>query len=167
MKVVLQRVNSANVIVNDKVVGEINKGILIFLGISKDFDDKKFDWMINKILKLRLWGSEKKGAVTHEVRSVPFLEEEKPHKKGFNLSVKDISGEILVISQFTLFGDCSKGTKPNFVKACDFDIAEKIYNKFISRLKEVSELKIESGEFGAKMIINTQNDGPVTIILEK
>jgi D-tyrosyl-tRNA(Tyr) deacylase len=166
MKIVLQRVNSANVIVNNVIVGEIDKGILVFLGISKDFNEKKFDWMIDKILKLRLWASEDKGAVTQNIRSGPFLEE-KPPKKGFDLSVKDISGEILVISQFTLFGDCTKGTKPNFVKACESEIAKEIYNKFILRLNEISGLKIESGTFGAKMTLNSQNDGPVTIILEK
>ncbi len=165
MKVVLQRVNSASVEVDKKIVGKINKGLLIYLGISSDYKEKKLDWMVDKIFKLRVWELEKKGAVTHDVRSVSFLQE-KPRKKGFDLNVKDIQGEILVISQFTLFGDCSKGTKPNFAKAHDYNKAEQIYNLFIDKLKQ-SGLKTESGTFGAMMKVTSENDGPVTLILEK
>ena len=89
MKCVLQRVNNAKVDVDGKTVGSIDKGLLIFLGISKGYNEAKLDWMVNKILKLRLWGSS---------------------QKGFDNSVTDISGEILVVSQFTLYADCSKGT---------------------------------------------------------
>ncbi len=145
MKVVLQRVNSASVEVNNKIVGEINKGLLVFLGVSKNYSEDKLDWMADKVLKMRLWASE---------------------KKGFDLSVKDIKGEILVISQFTLFGETNRGTKPNFAKAHDYDIAQKIYEKFISKLEE-SGLNIQSGEFGAKMSVKLENDGPVTLIIER
>jgi D-tyrosyl-tRNA(Tyr) deacylase len=145
MKLVIQRVNNAKVEVNNSIIGQIDKGLLIFLGISKDFSQEKLDWIINKVLKLRLWSSE---------------------RKGFDLSIRDIKGEILVVSQFTLYGDCNKGTKPCFNKSADYEIAKKIYNKFISKLKE-SNLKIESGEFGSMMKVSLENDGPVTIILEK
>ena len=146
MRVVLQRVSSASVEVCDSVVGSIDMGVLVFLGVSSSFDEAKFDWMVDKILKLRLWGSD---------------------RKGFDLSVKDISGSILVVSQFTLFGDCKKGTKPNFSKACDYDVAREVYDRFIVALREKSGLKVESGEFGAMMNVKLENDGPVTIILDK
>jgi len=101
--------------------------------------------MVNKVLNLRIWQSE---------------------EKGFDLSVQDIKGEILVISQFTLFGDCSKGQKPNFRNAQDFDKAEDTYNLFVNKLKE-SGLKVETGSFGAMMKISSENDGPVTLVVEK
>lgn len=142
----MQRVSSASVVVGDSVVGSIDKGILVFLGVSSDFEESKFDWMVDKILKLRLWGSD---------------------KKGFDLSVRDISGSILVVSQFTLFGDCKKGTKPNFSRAGGYDVSREIYDRFIVELASRSGLKVESGEFGAMMNVKLENDGPVTIILDK
>lgn len=164
MKAVLQRVNNAKVEVNSKIVGEINQGLLVFLGISRDWNQKKFDWLAKKIINIRLWATDTKGAVTHDSRSVPFTEA-KPRVKGFDLSVNDIKGSILIVSQFTLFGEL-KGNKPNFRNALDYEKAKKIYNKFILTLKE-SGLKIEQGEFGAMMNVSLENDGPVTLILEK
>ena len=149
MKAVVQRVNWASVEVDGEIVGEISKGLLVFLGISREFNENKLDWMINKILKLRLWSSD---------------------EKGFDLSVEEIEkGGILVISQFTLFGDCSKSNKPNFRNSMEFEKAEKIYDSFIEKLKRDSSKKImvETGKFGAKMEVKLENDGPVTIILEK
>ena len=145
MKLILQRVNSASVEINSQITSKISKGLLIYLGISKDYTDDKLDWITDKILKLRLWKSE---------------------RKGFDLSISDIKGEILVISQFTLYGDCKKGTKPNFSQSAEYETAEKIYNQFIEKLREPG-LKIESGEFGAMMKIKSENDGPVTLILER
>lgn len=144
MKAVLQRVNNAKVEVNSKIVGQIDKGLLVFLGISKDWNEQKFEWLAKKIINLRLWASK---------------------EKGFDLSVKDITGSILVVSQFTLHGEI-KGNKPNFKNSLDFENAKKIYDNFILKLKE-SNLKIEEGEFGAMMNVSLENDGPVTIILEK
>ncbi|MCA9459269.1 MAG: D-tyrosyl-tRNA(Tyr) deacylase [Nanoarchaeota archaeon] len=148
MKAVIQRVNFAKVLVENQVVGEIKKGLLVFLAVSRDFNEEKMNWMINKILKLRVWSSK---------------------EKGFDLSVKDIeNGEILIVSQFTLFGDCSKSNKPNFRNSMEFEKAEEIYNEFVNKLKEEGNgLKIETGRFGAKMDVKLENDGPVTIILEK
>lgn len=145
MKAVIQRVNSSSVEVEGKVISKIDKGLLIFLGISKDFTDEKIDWMANKIANLRLWPS---------------------NEKGFDLSVREIRGEVLVVSQFTLFGECNKGTKPNFSKALGFDLAKEVYEKFISKLKNLG-VKVSQGEFGAMMKVRLENDGPVTIILEK
>ena len=144
MKLIIQRVNFAKVEVNNKIVGSINKGLLILVGISKNYSEKKLEWMIRKTLNLRLWASE---------------------KKGFDLSVSDIKGEIIVISQFTLHG-IVEGNKPNFRDSAEYENAEKIYDKYIEELRK-SNLKIEKGIFGAKMKVLLENDGPVTIILEK
>jgi len=144
MKAVIQRVNEANVKVDNKIVGQINKGLVVLLGISKDYSDEKFEWLAKKIINLRIWGSE---------------------TKGFDLSINDIKGEILLVSQFTLHGSI-KGNKPNFRNSLEYNLAQEVYERFISKLKE-SGLKVETGEFGAKMKVNLENDGPVTIILEK
>lgn len=147
MKIVLQRVNSASVEVENSVIGEISKGILIFVGISKDFEVSKLDWMVNKVLSLRLWG-----------------DSDKPN---FKMNIKDISGDILVVSQFTLFGDCSNGTKPCFNNSLEASKAKEIYTKFVDKLRENSKLNIQTGEFGAHMNVKLENDGPITLILEK
>ena len=145
MKVVIQRVNSASVEVDSKVVGSINKGLLIFVGISKNYSENKLDYVIRKILNLRLWASE---------------------KKGFDLNIQDVGGEILVVSQFTLFSNCYEGNKPKFNDAAEKDLAKKVYEQFVSKLKE-SGIKVETGKFAAMMKVRLENDGPVTIILEK
>jgi len=147
MKIVLQRVNSAKVEVENKTVGQIQKGIILFLGISKSYTEEKLDWMINKILNLRIWPDK--------------------NNKGFQKSILDIQGEILVISQFTLYGDCSKGTKPKFNDSYEYEKAEKVYELFLKRIKEKSKLKIETGTFGKLMNINVEHNGPVTLIIEK
>ena len=163
MKIVLQRVNNASVEVENKTVGQIQKGIILFLGVSKFYKEDKLDWMIKKILNLRIWPDENdKGAVTLDGHSVPFV---KP--KGFQKSISDIQGEILVISQFTLYGNCQKGTKPSFNDSQEHEKAKETYNLFLKKLKEKSKLKIQSGRFGEKMKINVENDGPVTLIIEK
>ena len=145
MKLVIQRVNFAKVEVNNEVVGEISKGILVFVGISSQYDESKLEWALNKVLKLRLWAKD---------------------DKGFRESVLDRGYDILVVSQFTLFGDCSNSNKPNFKDAMEFDKAKGIYDEFVSKLEE-SGLKVETGAFGEMMIVSLENDGPVTIILEK
>jgi len=144
MKAIIQRVNKAHVEVDNNIIGKINKGLVVLLGISKDWNDEKFDWLAKKIINLRIWGSE---------------------TKGFDLSVNDIKGEILLVSQFTLHGKI-KGNKPDFRNSLEFSLAQDIYEKFIIKLKE-SGLKVQTGEFGAKMKVSLENDGPVTIILEK
>lgn len=146
MRLVIQRVNSASVEVENKIVGQINKGMLILLGISKDYNEKKLDWMINKILALRLWSNE---------------------EKGFQQNIQDINGEFLIVSQFTLFGDCKQGTKPKFNNSMPGEKAKEIYELFIKKLKEKTKLNIQTGEFGAMMNVKLENDGPVTIILER
>jgi D-aminoacyl-tRNA deacylase len=147
MRVVVQKVKSSQVIVDEKVVGEIGRGLNLLVGISPTDTEKELDWMVRKCLELRLFSGE---------------EDSKPWEK----SVQEINGAILVVSQFTLYGDCRKGRRPSFSNSASPDIAEKIYNQFVKKLKE-SNLQIETGIFGAMMQVNIVNDGPVTLILER
>lgn len=149
MKLVLQRVSTASVTVNNNVVGQINQGLLILLGISKDYNEVKLDWMVNKILALRLWNDKDN------------------ENKGFQKNITDINGEFLIVSQFTLFGDCTQGTKPKFNNSMNGIDAKIIYELFIKKLKEKTKLKVATGVFGAMMDVKLENSGPITIILEK
>ena len=144
MRAVVQRVSSSKVTVNDKIIGSIDKGFNVLLGISKEdtIDDLKY--IKDKILNLRVFEDE---------------------NNKMNSSLMDVNGHILAISQFTLYGDCRKGRRPNFMNAMGGEEAKSLYNQFISMLKE-SGLKVETGEFGADMKVDIQNDGPVTILLD-
>ncbi|MGV7221575.1 MAG: D-aminoacyl-tRNA deacylase [Nitrospinales bacterium] len=145
MKIIIQRVKSSSVIVEGEVIGAINQGLMILFGAEKGDTEDAIKYLADKTLNLRIF-SDKEGKM--------------------NLSCKDINGEILVISQFTLAGDCSKGRRPGFEKAAAPKEAEDLYNSLIEELSS-SGLKVESGKFGANMMVNIQNDGPVTFILEK
>ena len=144
MRAVVQRVSSSKVEVDNKIIGSINKGLNVLIGISKDDTIEDLNYIKDKILNLRIFEDE---------------------NEKMNLSLIDIKGEILVISQFTLYGDCRKGRRPNFMNAEGGEKAKEAYNIFIKLLKE-SDIKIETGEFGADMKVEIQNDGPVTIILD-
>ena len=144
MRAVVQRVASSKVIVDESTIGEINKGLLILLGVTHEDTSKDVDYLLDKIVNLRI------------------LEDENDK---MNLSILDIKGEILAISQFTLYGDCRKGRRPNFMEAMGGEDAKALYDKFIEMLKE-SKLKVETGEFGAHMKVEINNDGPVTILLD-
>ena len=144
MKVVLQRVLEASVSVNKEIIGQIQQGWLLLLGISHTDKSTQIVPLCKKIFELRSFNDS---------------------KQKMNLSLKDIDGGILVVSQFTLFGDCSKGRRPSFNEAANADHAEKLYLEFIEEFKKLSP-KVETGQFGAKMQINTICDGPVTLILE-
>ncbi|GAA0085176.1 D-aminoacyl-tRNA deacylase [Clostridium sp. CTA-7] len=144
MRAVVQRVSSSKVEVNGEIVGSINKGINILIGISKDDSEEDLLYIKDKVINLRIFEDE---------------------NDKMNLSVLDIKGEILAISQFTLYGDCRKGRRPNFMEAEGGERAKILYNKFVELLKETS-LKVETGEFGAHMKVDIQNDGPVTLILD-
>lgn len=145
MKLVIQRVLESSVEVEGKVVGKIGKGLLVLVGISNEFNDSKIEWATRKISNLRVWASD---------------------NKGFDLSVKDIKGEVLLVSQFTLHGDCSEGNKPNFRSSAPAEIAKRAYEMLIASL-ENEGFRVQTGEFGAMMKVNIVNDGPVTLILEK
>ncbi len=145
MKVVVQRVNEANVVVNEKTVGKIDKGLLLLVGFTEGDSLKEIDWMINKISNLRIFDDE---------NSV------------MNLSVKNVKGQILSVSQFTLYADCKKGSRPSYIKALGGAQAKVLYDEFNKKLEETG-INVETGIFGADMKVSLVNDGPVTIILEK
>ena len=143
MKAVIQRVESASVMVENITISNIKTGLLILLGIQKNDELKDIQYLINKISSLRIFNDE----------------------NGMNLSVQDVSGEILVISQFTLCADTSKGRRPNFLDAENPDVAKTMYELFCQLLVK-KKLSVSTGEFGAKMDVTLVNTGPVTIILE-
>ncbi len=146
MKVVLQRVKNASVTVREKHTGAIGKGLLLLVGIHEEDTDEEMKWMCKKILNLRIFDDE---------------------EGKMNYSVKDVEGELMVVSQFTLYGDARKGNRPSYVQAARPEKAEQLYNRMIDYLKEGTDLKVETGIFGAHMDVALCNDGPVTIILEK
>jgi D-tyrosyl-tRNA(Tyr) deacylase len=145
MKAIIQRVKEAKLYVESVYKGSIKKGIVVFVGIGRGDNEEKIEYISRKILLLRIFEDE---------------------KGKMNYSISDIKGEIMVVSQFTLYGDCRKGNRPDFTMAEDGKLAEEIYNKFLEKIKE-SELKIVEGEFGKKMLVEIHNDGPCTLILEK
>lgn len=142
---VIQRVTSASVRVNNEVIGKIGKGLLLLAGFHKDDTTEDLKWICNKIIKLRIF---------------------EDNEGKMNKSVRDVDGSLLVVSQFTLYGNARKGTRPSFIEAAPPDIAEPMYNRMINILKE-SGLKTESGKFAAMMDVQLVNNGPVTLILEK
>lgn len=143
MVVVIQRVNKANVKVNGKSISEIKRGIVIFLGIEKEDNERDADYIINKISNLRIF-------------------EDSSGK--MNLSIKDVAGEIMVVSEFTLAGDCKKGNRPSFDKAMPPKEAENLYKYFIEKLKSTG-ISVKEGVFRSFMHVSLINEGPVTFIL--
>ncbi|MDP2454195.1 MULTISPECIES: D-aminoacyl-tRNA deacylase [unclassified Kaistella] len=144
MKTVIQRVSEAHVKVDGKIVGEISNGLLLLIGIDEEDEKADADWLVQKILNLRVFGDE---------------------EGKLNLSVLDISGEILCISQFTLIADYKKGNRPSFIKAAKPDKAIPLFEYFKTEIAK-SNLKIASGIFGADMKVSLLNDGPVTIVMD-
>lgn len=144
MRVVVQRVKRANVVVNSSIIGEISNGLLIFLGVGEDDTEKDVEYMVDKTIGLRIFQDE---------------------NDKMNLSLKDINGEVLVVSQFTLYGDVRKGKRPSFTKSASPIIGKRLYEEYINRMKE-QEIKVQTGEFGADMDISLLNDGPVTILID-
>ena len=144
MIVVIQRVTNASVKVDDKVVSSINNGMLILLGISNDDSKEDIIKMTNKISKLRIFNDE---------------------NNIMNKNVNEVNGEVLVVSQFTLYGNVRKGNRPSYINAAKPDIAKPIYNLFIKQLDSLINNKVQSGIFGAYMLVDIVNDGPVTLIV--
>lgn len=144
MRAVVQRVSSSKVTVDDRITGEISKGLLVLLGVTHEDTSKDVDYMIDKILNLRIFEDE---------------------NEKMNLSLKDVSGELLVVSQFTLYGDCRKGKRPSFSNAARPELATTLYEEFIEKVKS-QEVVVGTGEFGAHMMVDLTNDGPVMILLE-
>ena len=145
MRVVLQRVASASVTVEDKIVGAIQKGIVVLVGIEDADMQEDIDWLVTKITQLRIFGDEN-GVM--------------------NLSVEEVNGDVLVVSQFTLHAATKKGNRPSYIKAARPEVAIPMYEKFISSLETKLEKKVATGIFGADMKVALLNDGPVTIIMD-
>tara|TARA_R110000850_G_scaffold203228_1_gene329514 strand:- start:132992 stop:133444 length:453 start_codon:yes stop_codon:yes gene_type:complete len=145
MKAVIQRVSFASVTIGEKEVSKIGKGLLILLGIDNEDVSEDIEWLCRKIINLRIFGDET-GAM--------------------NLSLQDIEGEAIVVSQFTLHASTKKGNRPSFIKAAKPDVAIPLYEQFVSHFEKGLGKKIGTGEFGAMMDVSLVNDGPVTIIID-
>ncbi len=145
MRTIIQRVNSASVMINSQEKSSIRKGLLVLVGIEDTDNENDIKWLSGKICRLRIFDDEK-GVM--------------------NLSVKDIDGQILAISQFTLHASTKKGNRPSYIKASKPDIAISLYEKFIAQLEKDLEKPVMTGEFGAYMKIKLENDGPVTIMID-
>lgn len=145
MKFIIQRVNHASVEVDGAVVGKINKGLLVFIGVSNNDTKEIADKFLKKLLGLRIF---------------------KDSNGKTNLSLADISGELLMVSQFTLYANCRKGNRPSFVDAGSPELANELYEYLISEAKKIVPV-VETGIFGAAMDVTLQNDGPFTIILDE
>lgn len=144
MRTVIQRVKYAEVKINEISVGKIEKGFLILLGITHNDTEKELKWLANKIKDLRIFEDE---------------------NEKMNLSLEDVDGEVLIISQFTLYGNCIKGRRPAFIDAAKPDIANELYLKFIDEFKKFG-IKTETGKFGTDMKVELLNDGPVTLFID-
>ena len=145
MRLVIQRVKQAKVQVDGEVVGEIGQGLLVFIGVAKEDTDRDIDFLVEKIIHLRIF-EDAEGKM--------------------NLSSLEAHGEFLIVSQFTLLGDCSKGRRPSFDAAADPKTGELLYERFIEKLKSQKVKKAATGRFRAMMDVSLVNDGPVTLILE-
>ncbi|HLF17378.1 MAG TPA: D-aminoacyl-tRNA deacylase [Candidatus Omnitrophota bacterium] len=144
MKAVLQRVSQASVSVDSRIVGQIGKGVLVFLAVGKEDSEADADYLVKKLIQLRMF-EDKEG--------------------NLNLSPQEVGAAFLVISQFTLYGDCRKGRRPSFDRAADPQKAEKLYDFFIEQLKKQG-MNVASGQFRAMMNVQLVNEGPVTLIVE-
>ena len=145
MRTVVQRVRSSSVAIDGKIVGKIDKGLMILVGIRHDDTKKQVEWMADKIKKLRIFEDE---------------------DGKMNLSAKDSCAEYLIVSQFTLYGDCKKGTRPSFTDAAVPSVAIPLYEYFIELMKADGD-NVQTGEFGADMLVSIENDGPVTMVIDR
>ena len=145
MKIVLQRVSQASVTVDEKKVADIQKGLLVLVGIEDADTQEDIDWLVGKIIKMRIFGDK------NDV---------------MNCSVQDIDGDIIVVSQFTLHASTKKGNRPSYIKAAKPEFAIPMYEKFVQSLEKEFGKKVQTGIFGADMKVNLLNDGPVTILID-
>lgn len=145
MRIVIQRVSKAAVTINQIKKSEIQKGMLILVGIEDSDSDEDIIWLSNKIINLRIFDDEN-GIMNH--------------------SIKDIDGDLLIISQFTLYASTKKGNRPSYIRASKPEMAISLYNKFCEKLNSLLAKEIKTGEFGADMKVNLINDGPITIIID-
>ena len=146
MKVLLQKVTEAKVTVEDEVVGQIGSGVLLFLGVTHEDSEKEVDQLIDKVINLRIFPGEDAG-------------------RHFDKSILEVKGEILVVSQFTLYGNVKNGRRPDFIEAAKPEQAKHLYELFVEKLRARSGLKVETGQFQAMMQVHLVNDGPVTFMI--
>lgn len=144
MKLVIQRVKSSSVLVDKKVISSIDKGLLVLVGITEADSKKEADFLAEKLVKLRIM-SDNEGKM--------------------NLSIKDVDGQIMIVSQFTLYGDTKGGNRPSFINAARPEKAQPLYDYFVERVRSLGAV-VETGKFGAEMEIDAMIDGPVTILIE-
>ncbi len=145
MKLVVQRVKKAEVKVDGNIVGKIDKGFLVLIGIKVGDTKEQADYLVKKLCNLRVFSDE---------------------NDKMNLSIKDVKGKLLIVSQFTLYGDCSQGNRPSFIEAARPEEANPLYEYFCNQC-ELNDIEVQKGIFGADMKVELINDGPVTIIIEK
>lgn len=145
MKAVIQRVKKSSVKVDDIVIANINNGLNVLIAITHDDDSSDIKWLANKIINLRIFNDEN-------------------HK--MNKSILDINGELLIISQFTLYGNTRKGNRPSFAKSAGYELGESLYKEFIKYIKDNNNIVVAEGEFGGDMEVEIINDGPVTLIVD-
>ena len=145
MRLVIQRVKNAKVDIDGKTVSSIGKGLLVLLGVTHEDTKETVDYLVKKLCKLRVFEDE---------------------NGKMNLSIKEVEGKLLIVSQFTLYADCSRGNRPSFVNAAKPDFANELYEYFYEKCKE-EQIEVQKGIFGADMKVSLLNDGPVTIILEQ
>ena len=146
MKLVVQRVRFSDVKVDNEIVGKIDKGFMVLLGVTHEDTKENADFLAKKLCNLRVFEDE---------------------NEKMNLSIKDVNGKLLIISQFTLYADTSSGNRPSFINAAKPDVANELYEYFCDVCKNAYGIEVEKGKFGAHMDVTLLNDGPVTIILEK
>lgn len=144
MRAVVQRVTQGKVSVEGQGIGEIEKGLVVLLGVGKEDTNKDIEYLADKIINLRVFEDE---------------------NDKMNLSLREVDGALLVVSQFTLYGDCRKGKRPSYDKAARPDVAEDLYNRFVAYCKTF-DIKVETGKFQAMMMVEIHNDGPVTLLLD-
>lgn len=146
MRAVVQKVSQAEVVIDGKVNGKIGNGLLVLIAVKESDSKEIAEWMINKILGLRVF----------------------PDDAGkMNLSVTDVEGSLLIVSNFTLYGDCRKGMRPSYSESASPAKAEPLYDMFVEMMRNSTQLQVETGVFGAMMDVNLINDGPVTLIIDK
>lgn len=145
MRLVIQRVTQASVSVSDEIIGSIDKGLLVLIGVHNDDNEEDIQWLSKKLLSMRIFSD-----VNDKM----------------NLSVQDIEGSILVISQFTLFASTKKGNRPSYLQSAAPEKANKLYESFVENVRSTGDITVETGAFGADMKVRLLNDGPVTIIID-